>query len=112
LTPAFHFQILDNFFDVFNKNAEILCEQLAKVTGNSNNGELAEDVDVFPFLKKCTLDIICGNSQTVVLIATSNRGPYRIITGNFFFLIIIFVFVYRGCNGHYGQCSATRFGVY
>jgi cytochrome P450 family 4 len=61
LTPAFHFQILENFFDVFNKNAEILCEQLSKAIKTSNKEEeLVEGVDIFPFLKKCTLDVICG----------------------------------------------------
>ncbi len=81
MTPAFHFQILDNFFDVFNKNAEILCEQLAKVTKTSTSGEFKEDVDVFPFLKKCTLDIICGKSGAYTVnchnshINCINRGP-------------------------------------
>lgn len=58
LTPAFHFQILDNFFDVFNKNAEILCDQLS-VASNLDSQHPTE-TDVFPFLKKCTLDVICG----------------------------------------------------
>jgi cytochrome P450 len=63
LTPAFHFQILENFFDVFNKNAEILCEQLDEAIENSKNIEeiVQSEIDVFPFLKRCTLDIICGN---------------------------------------------------
>jgi hypothetical protein len=59
LTPAFHFQILDNFFDVFNKNADILCEQLT-IANTPVKGDSVEEVDVFPYLKKCTLDIICG----------------------------------------------------
>jgi cytochrome P450 len=63
LTPAFHFQILDNFFDVFNKNADILCEQLIKAN-NSIKGDSVEDIDVFPYLKRCALDIICGKFMT------------------------------------------------
>ena len=76
-TPAFHFQILENFFDVFNKNAEILCEQLDEAIGNSKNiGEIVQsEIDVFPFLKRCTLDIICGNVSVThrfyVLFSTS-----------------------------------------
>ncbi|XP_046636792.1 cytochrome P450 4C1-like isoform X1 [Daphnia pulicaria] len=76
LTPAFHFQILDNFFDVFNKNAEILCEQLAKVTKTSTSGEFKEDVDVFPFLKKCTLDIICEAAMGITVNAQLEDSEY------------------------------------
>lgn len=54
LTPAFHFQILGHFFDVFHKNAEILCEQLSKESFN-------KEIDVMPYMKRCTLDVICGN---------------------------------------------------
>ncbi|XP_046636795.1 cytochrome P450 4C1-like isoform X4 [Daphnia pulicaria] len=76
LTPAFHFQILDNFFDVFNKNAEILCEQLAKVDKTSTSGEFKEDVDVFPFLKKCTLDIICEAAMGIQINAQLQDSEY------------------------------------
>jgi cytochrome P450 len=59
LTPAFHFQILDNFFDTFNKNADILCQQLYRHLPEKS--EMNErEIEVFPFLKRCTLDIICG----------------------------------------------------
>ena len=54
LTPAFHFQILGHFFDVFHKNAEILCKQLSKESFN-------KEIDVMPYMKRCTLDVICGN---------------------------------------------------
>ena len=53
LTPAFHFQILDDFFHAFNRNADILCDQL--------EAGIESEVDVYPFVKKCTLDIICGH---------------------------------------------------
>lgn len=56
LTPAFHFQILENFFDVFNKNGDIFRDQLAK--GITDKPD--EEVDVFPMCKKCTMDVICG----------------------------------------------------
>ena len=56
LTPAFHFQILENFFDVFNKNGEIFRDQLAKGILDKPDKE----VDVFPMCKKCTMDVICG----------------------------------------------------
>lgn len=58
LTPAFHFQILDNFFDVFNKNAKIFCDLLDDEL-SSTKGK-AKEIDIFPYLKRSTLDVICG----------------------------------------------------
>ncbi|XP_045033385.1 cytochrome P450 4C1 [Daphnia magna] len=75
LTPAFHFQILDNFFDVFNKNADILCQQLAKAS-ISNKGQFTEEIDVFPFLKKCTLDIICEAAMGIKINAQLEDTQY------------------------------------
>jgi|688.fasta_scaffold468355_1 cytochrome P450 family 4 len=54
LTPAFHFQILDGFFDVFNRNSQILAEQINKKLLDVN------EVDIYPMTSRCTLDIICG----------------------------------------------------
>lgn len=62
LTPAFHFQILDNFFDTFNKSANILCQQLG--ASQSDDSLIGKEIDVFPYLKRCTLDIICGNKES------------------------------------------------
>lgn len=56
MNPAFHVQILESFFDVFNKNATILAELLER----ESNGSIDREVDVNPFIKRCTLDIICG----------------------------------------------------
>jgi cytochrome P450 len=60
LTPAFHFQILDNFFDTFNKSADILCQQLQRSLSKKAELNQTEEIEVFPYLKRCTLDIICG----------------------------------------------------
>ena len=56
LTPAFHFKILDNFVDVFNKNAAILTQVLAKEIEQSKT----QEINIVQFMKRCTLDIICG----------------------------------------------------
>ena len=55
LTPAFHFQILDEFFDVFNRNAVIFSQEIEKRL------ESNAEVDVYPMAGRCTLDIICGS---------------------------------------------------
>ncbi len=55
LTPAFHFQILDGFFDVFNRNANIFVDLINKKRSEQ------KEVDIYPMASRCTLDIICGN---------------------------------------------------
>ena len=58
LTPTFHFNILNTYTDVYNRNADILAQQWNKIFKTSN----ACETDVMPFLKRCTLDIICGKN--------------------------------------------------
>lgn len=52
LTPAFHFKILDEFVEVFDKQGKILIEKLKKEDGKV--------IDVFPLVALCALDVICG----------------------------------------------------
>ena len=56
LTPAFHFQILHSFFDVFNEQALQLVQVLERIVSQ----EAGEAADIFPLVTKCALDIICG----------------------------------------------------
>ena len=68
LTPAFHFKILDTFFDVFNRNSTVLTEIMAKKIEESNTGEL----NMIPLMKCCTLDIICGKLDLIPLTIVGN----------------------------------------
>lgn len=53
LTPAFHFKILEDFLDVFNGQSTTMVQQLrGKADG--------KPFDIFPFITRCALDIICG----------------------------------------------------
>lgn len=52
LTPTFHFAILEQFMNVYNEQAFVMNEVLKETNG--------EKFDLFPFMKRCTLDIICG----------------------------------------------------
>ena len=65
LTPAFHFQILDNFIDVFNKQGRILCQQFDQ---KCNSGEM-EPISIHPLITRCSLDIICGSFTFFILIS-------------------------------------------
>ncbi|KRT79163.1 cytochrome P450 [Oryctes borbonicus] len=56
ITPAFHFQILEESVDVFNSAGNIL---ITKLTEESKKGS----IDVYPFVARCTLDIICETAM-------------------------------------------------
>jgi len=52
ITPAFHFKILDQFVDIFDKHTDIFIESLRKSNG--------KPLDVFQPVTLCALDNICG----------------------------------------------------
>jgi cytochrome P450 family 4 len=57
ITPTFHFKILENFVEVFWEKSQILLSKLKEEVGS-------QGFDVFPYITKCTLDIICGKNFT------------------------------------------------
>jgi len=54
LTPTFHFKILNDFVEVFNKQANILVSKFNKTADGNTVTDIAKDVTL------CALDIICG----------------------------------------------------
>lgn len=52
ITPTFHFKILEQFVEVFDKHSAIFVNNLAKFKG--------QQIDVFPQVTLCALDVICG----------------------------------------------------
>lgn len=74
LTPAFHFQILESFFDVFNDRSQTLIEDLieASEVAKKNDTDLSSSgkgvpINVYTILTQCALDIICGKEKCVFL---------------------------------------------
>lgn len=59
LTPAFHFKILEEFVPIFNEQADIMVEMLKDKECDSGRC-----FDIFPYITKCALDIICGELAT------------------------------------------------
>jgi hypothetical protein len=59
LTPTFHFKILEDFIDIFNKQSVVLVEKLKEAHQDmvANN---RDRINLFPYVARCTLDIICG----------------------------------------------------
>lgn len=54
ITPAFHFEILDDFLHVMNEQAEIMIEILTDLSKKE------KEINIFQKLCACALDIISG----------------------------------------------------
>ncbi|KAF1752830.1 hypothetical protein GCK72_019385 [Caenorhabditis remanei] len=58
LTPTFHFSIIQDYFPIFARHADVLVEAVeAHVDGDFFDG--------FPYFKRCTLDIICETAMGI-----------------------------------------------
>uniref|UniRef100_A0A1I7UXX1 Cytochrome P450 n=1 Tax=Caenorhabditis tropicalis TaxID=1561998 RepID=A0A1I7UXX1_9PELO len=57
LTPTFHFNVLQRYQDIFAQQGLILVDLLNR---RANNQEI---VDIFPYIKRCALDIICETAM-------------------------------------------------
>lgn len=66
LTPAFHFQVLENFLPIINEQAEMLIDQLGQL-------DHTESVNLFPILSKCALGIICETAMGLNVHAKENK---------------------------------------
>lgn len=53
LTPAFHFNVLQEFVDIFVEQSEVLVKKL-----KTEGSEVIKDI--VPVLTRFTLDSICG----------------------------------------------------
>ncbi|CEF71381.1 Cytochrome P450 4V2 [Strongyloides ratti] len=77
LTPTFHFNILKEFMNVFNNESKILIKELSK----SYKKDI--EFDVFPYMKRCALDIICDTSMGRKVNAQINHNhPYVLAVQN------------------------------
>nr|QST15014.1 CYP4AP1 protein [Diaphanosoma celebensis] len=72
LTPAFHFHIMEDFFDTFNEHSSILCDKIDKLCTTNGNTEI--NVDKFTSL--CTLDIICETAMGCKINAQTEESEY------------------------------------
>lgn len=65
LTSAFHFNILEEFTEVFTSNSDILIAKLSNFKDNV--------IDVFPLITLYALDVICETSMGVKINAQLNQ---------------------------------------
>ncbi|KAF8372089.1 hypothetical protein PRIPAC_78518 [Pristionchus pacificus] len=68
LTPAFHFNVLKGYQDIFVKQAQVMIDQ---VEAHSDTGK---EVDLFPYVKRCALDIICDTAMSTQLNAQIGKN--------------------------------------
>ncbi|XP_069699708.1 cytochrome P450 4C1-like [Periplaneta americana] len=66
ITPTFHFKILDSFVEVFSEKSEILVDKLKKEIGSQR-------FDVYPYITKCALDIICETAMGTQIYAQDEK---------------------------------------
>jgi cytochrome P450 len=70
LTPAFHFEILKQFVQVFQSVGNVLIDNLRKC-------EESPSIDLHPLVTLCTLDTICGKFLFVQSMIMSNKLTFR-----------------------------------
>ena len=60
LTPAFHFQILQDFVHIFNKQSFQMVQCLHAEMGKSNDQQQQQQIELAKWIHLVTLDVICG----------------------------------------------------
>ncbi|XP_046642004.1 cytochrome P450 4C1-like [Daphnia pulicaria] len=74
LTPAFHFSILNSFVEVFNEQSRILCGIIEDICQSFADGK--SEMDVYPLITRCSLDIICEASMGTTINAQTKDSEY------------------------------------
>ncbi|PIC30021.1 hypothetical protein B9Z55_021404 [Caenorhabditis nigoni] len=83
LTPSFHFAKLEGYLEVFNTESRILVSCLDEFSDSPN------PIDIFPFIKRCALDIICSAVMgTKVDAQFDHNHPYVNAVEEFSVLVI------------------------
>jgi cytochrome P450 family 4 subfamily V len=67
LTPTFHFSILSSFVDVYNRQSKILVKQLKPMVDDNL------PFNMFPYIGRCALDIICETAMGIEINAQMNH---------------------------------------
>ena len=65
-TPSFNFEILKTFVGTFNDQSLVLCRKLQDLCRRET-----PEIDIFPLMAACSLDIICGKQDTDYLLQST-----------------------------------------
>uniref|UniRef100_A0A0P4YCM9 Cytochrome p450 n=1 Tax=Daphnia magna TaxID=35525 RepID=A0A0P4YCM9_9CRUS len=74
LTPAFHYTILKSYFEVFNEQSRILSGIFEGLCRSFPGGK--GEIDVYPYITRCSLDIICEASMGTRIEAQTQDSDY------------------------------------
>ncbi|KAJ3616130.1 hypothetical protein MTP99_004897 [Tenebrio molitor] len=109
-TPAFHFQILEQFLDVFESSGNTLIKKLEKEVGKKS-------FDIYPFITLCTLDVICESAMGTKVNAQENsdseyvrsvKAMCTIVIERSFSLLQMFDLTYPLTKNYYVQKRALK----
>lgn len=73
ITPAFHFKILEQFVDVFDRNATELVDVLGR------HADSGETFDMFPYVLLYALDVICESAMGTSVNALRNSDSEYVL---------------------------------
>jgi cytochrome P450 family 4 len=72
ITPTFHFKILEEFIETFDRQSDILVDKLRHKMQKSNG----KPFDVYPFITLCALDVICESAMGTTVDAQQGNSDY------------------------------------
>ncbi|XP_058822324.1 cytochrome P450 4d1-like isoform X2 [Topomyia yanbarensis] len=73
ITPAFHFKILEQFVEVFDRNSTVLVDVLDRYADSGTT------FDVFPFILLYALDVICESAMGTSVKALQNADSEYVL---------------------------------
>ncbi|CAG9763236.1 unnamed protein product [Ceutorhynchus assimilis] len=95
ITPTFHFKVLEDFMQIFNRQINVMLDKLLEEVQTSPR----QTIDIFRFINLMSLDIICETAFGTPINAQAQGNPKYVAAVKTFLEIFVFRF-YSGFMGH------------